>query len=183
MKDQFRDYFISLYQGIPTEVYEGLISFLCIGIVGLFVIVGWKKGWRKVAGLILAEYVFLIYCSTIIYRTVAERFVGYCFTPFWSYSAIVKGREDLLAENIMNVVVFVPVGLLLSCVSHQLKWWMILLIGLGISVSIETLQYFFHKGFSEVDDVIHNTFGCAIGIMIVAMIKGIWLLQKRYLMS
>ena len=83
----------------------------------------------------------------------------------------------------MNVVFFVPVGLLLSCVSRRLKWWMVLLSGFGISISVEALQYIFHKGFSEVDAVIHNTLGCAIGILIVAIIKGIWLLQKRYLTS
>ena len=45
----------------------------------------------------------------------------------------------------MNVVVLVPVGLLLSCVSYRLKWWLVLLIGFSISVSIEALQFFFIK--------------------------------------
>lgn len=100
--------------------------------------------------------------------------MGYNFSPFWSYRAIENGKNDLLSENIMNVVVFIPVGLLLSCVSRRLKWWMGLLIGFGISLSIEFLQYVLKRGFSEFDDVIHNTIGCLIGIMLVALTKGIW---------
>jgi len=174
MKDLFRLYFIRLYQDIPTEVYEGILSLFCIGTVGLFIIFGWKRAWRKDSGLLLVEYVILIYCSTVVFREYSEN-VGHDFSPFWSYRAIGNGRDDLLAENLMNVVVFVPVGLLLSCVSHRLKWRMVLLIGLGISLSIEALQYFYHKGFSEFDDVFHNTLGCAIGIIIVVVIKRIWL--------
>ena len=92
----------------------------------------------------------------------------------------------------MNVVVFVPIGILVGIVTLQKKkekgGWKIglaLTLGVGfcISVSIEALQYFFKRGFSEFDDVFHNTLGCLIGFMIAAMIKGIWLLQKKYLMN
>ena len=37
----------------------------------------------------------------------------------------------------------------------------------GISVTIESLQFFFMRGFSEVDDVMHNTIGCIAGYMLV----------------
>ena len=182
MRELFVRYIIDLYQDVPTSVYEGLLSVFCLGTVVLIAIKGFSKGIKFSAGLLAVEYVILIYCATVVFREYSEN-VGHNFSPFWSYEAIGNGRNDLLAENIMNVVVFLPVGLLLSSVLRRLKWWMVLLIGFGISVSIEALQYIFHKGFSEFDDVFHNTLGCAIGIMIVAIIKGIWLLQKRYLMN
>lgn len=172
MRELFVKYIIDLYHDVPTSVYEGLLSVFCLGSVVLIALKGFSKGLKFSAAMLAIEYVILIYCATIIFREYSEN-VGYDFVPFWSYEAIENGRNDLIAENIMNVVVFVPVGLLLSCVSHRLKWWMVLLIGLGISLSIEALQYFFHKGFSEFDDIFHNTLGCAIGIMIVAVIKGI----------
>ena len=37
------------------------------------------------------------------------------------------------------------------------------MIGICLSVGIETLQFVFRKGFSEFDDVMHNTLGCLIG--------------------
>ena len=76
---------------------------------------------------------------------------------------LLNGREDLLAENIMNVVVFIPVGLLLSIAFKQVTWWKALLIGCCFSVTIEALQFFLMRGFSELDDVMHNTLGCLIG--------------------
>lgn len=182
MREQFVRYLIDLFRDVPTGVYIGMLSIFCLGTVVLIALKGYEKGWNLSAMLLAVEYVILIYCATVVFREYSEN-VGHDFMPFWSYEAIGNGRNDLLAENIMNVVVFVPVGLLLSCVSRRLKWWMVLLFGLGLSVSIEALQYIFHKGFSEFDDVFHNTLGCAIGIMIVAIIKGIWLLQKRYLMN
>lgn len=113
MKEEIRQYVVSLYHDVPTEVYEGLLSFLCLGVVVIIACYGLKRGWRKIAGLILAEYVFLIYCSTVIFRTVADG-DGHEFRPFWSYEAIQEGRAELIAENLMNVVVFIPIGALLG---------------------------------------------------------------------
>ena len=171
MKEQIAEYVISLYRDIPMAVYEGLLSVLCLGTVVIIACYGLKRGWRRIAGLVLVEYMFFIYCSTVIYRTVAERFVGYSFTPFWSYNAIKEGRTELLTENIMNVVAFVPVGILLGAGIKGLKCWNALLIGVCLSVSIEVLQFVFKKGFSELDDVMHNTLGCLIGYGIYALAR------------
>ena len=117
---------------------------------------------RYSVALLLIEYIFLIFCSTVFFRTTSE-LRKYDIHPFWSYKAIQDGREELLAENIMNVVVFIPVGLLLGIAFKQMTWWKALLIGCGISVTIESLQFLFKRGFSELDDVMHNTLGCLIG--------------------
>ena len=39
-----------------------------------------------------------------------------------------------------------------------------------MSMSIEALQFFFHKGVSEVDDIMHNTLGCVIGYGVFSLI-------------
>lgn len=168
MKELVADYIISLYHDIPWEVYEGLLSILCLGVVIIIACYGLKQGWRRIVGLVLVEYVFFVYCSTVIYRKGYES-AGYELSPFWSYTAIQEGRTELLTENIMNVVVFIPVGLLLCIAFKQMTWWKAILIGCGISVTIEALQFFFMRGFSELDDVMHNTLGCLIGW---CMVKG-----------
>ena len=178
MREQFRQYIINLYQDIPTEVYEGLLSVFCFGLVLLLGFCGIKKGLRYSSGLLLVEYVFLLFCSTVIYRTVGETRQN-DFHPFWSYKAIQEGREELLAENIMNVVVFVPVGLMLgSFLRVKGSWLFTLLIGCGISVTIEALQFFLMRGFSEVDDVMHNTLGCLIGFGFMIILRIIF--KTRY---
>ena len=167
MREQFRQYIINLYQDIPQEVYEGLLSVFCLGVVLFIAFKGVRIGLRWSSVLLLIEYVFLVFCSTVIFRPTGET-RQYDFHPFWSYS-----RPDLLVENIMNVIVFIPIGLLLGCAFKQTTWWKALLIGCSISVTIEALQFWFMKGFSEVDDVMHNTVGCIVGYILV---KGVWLM-------
>ena len=157
MREQFKLYIISLYQDIPQEIYEGLLSVFCLGIVLLVTWKGYKTGLRYSAALLLVEYIFLLFCSTVIFRTPCQA-RQYDFHPFWSYD-----KPDLLVENIMNVVVFMPVGLLIGAVIRQITWWKALLIGCSISITIEALQFYLLRGFSELDDVMHNTVGCLIG--------------------
>ena len=65
---------------------------------------------------------------------------------------------------IMNVVAFIPVGLLLGCAfGKRMKWWKVVLVGLAFSLLIETLQFVLKRGFAEVDDVMHNVVGCLMG--------------------
>lgn len=71
----------------------------------------------------------------------------------------------------MNVIVFISIGLLLGCAFKQMTWWKALLIGCSISVTIEALQFWFMKGFSEMDDVMHNTMGCLIGFGFYSLIE------------
>ena len=170
MQDEFKQYIISLYKDIPQEVYEGLLSVFCLGVVLFIAFKGVRTGFRWSSVLLLIEYIFLLFCSTVIFRPTGET-RQYDFHPFWSYD-----RPDLLVENIMNVIVFIPIGLLLGCAFKQTTWWKALLIGCSISITIEALQFWFMKGFSEVDDVMHNTIGCIAGYILVhglrLMVKG-----------
>lgn len=172
MQDEFKQYIISLYKDIPQEVYEGLLSVFCLGVVLFIAFKGVRTGFRWSSVLLLIEYIFLIFCSTVFFRTTSE-LRKYDIHPFWSYS-----RPDLLVENIMNVVVFIPVGLLLGIAFKQMTWWKALMIGCVISVTIEALQFFLMRGFSEVDDVMHNTLGCLLGYGIMTILRIIF--NTRY---
>ena len=178
MKDQILKYVESLYEDIPMAVYEGLLLVLCLGTVVIIACYRLKRGWRKVVGLILVGYVLVIYCSTVFFRTAADG-NGHEFRPFWSYEAIQDGRSELIAENLMNVVVFVPLGILLGFMFNGSRCTVMkgiliaLMIGMGISVSIEAMQYFFQRGFAETDDVMHNTLGCIVGYGIISLTRKI----------
>ena len=183
MKVQIAEYVISLYRDIPMAVYEGLLSVLCLGVVVIIACYGLKRGWRGIAGLLLTEYVVVILCSTVFFRPGTES-RKHIFTPFWSYNAIQEGKEELLVENIMNVMAFVPVGLLMGAGIKGLKWWHALYVGACLSVSIEILQFVFKKGFLEFDDVMHNTLGCMIGYGVYAVARyGFERISKRRLLA
>lgn len=156
------------------------MSVFCMGLVVFIAWKGLKTGLRYSATLLLVEYIFLLFCSTVFFRTTSE-LRKYDFQPFWSYKAIQDGREDLLTENIMNVVVFIPVGLLLSIAFKQVTWWKALLIGCCISITIESLLFWFMRGFSELDDVMHNTVGCIMGYIIYSILVRIFINTKLIL--
>ena len=63
----------------------------------------------------------------------------------------------------MNIVIFIPIGLLLRASFPTVKWWELLLMGCVLSLMIEFCQLTLHKGFCEFDDVMHNTLGCVMG--------------------
>lgn len=161
--EDFIRYWHLLWRDVPHNVLESLVVVFCIGTVTLLALKGLKSGWRYVSGLLLAEYVFLLYCSTVIFRS-ASSLREYDFIPFWSYRAYFSGEDrTLLAENIMNIAVFIPVGLLLGLTFRSMSWLHAILIGACLSVGIEVLQFAFVRGFAEFDDVMHNTLGCVMG--------------------
>ena len=111
MKADYLAYWHSLWNDIPIWVYEAGLLVLLAGLVICLLTYGIRKGFRYGLGLLLIEYVLLIYCSTVFFRDTCE--LQYDFMPFWSYRDYFNGVDRrLFAENIMNVVVFVPVGLL-----------------------------------------------------------------------
>lgn len=179
MKELFGKYLLGLYQHVPIEVKVSLLLFFFLGVVVILVYKREQCRWRFIAGLIFIEFVALLYCSMVIFRS---SYVNpkYNFLPFWSYTAIQEGRLDLIPENVMNIIVFIPVGFLLGMTFPGIKWWMVLLFGGGLSVSIELLQFIFKRGFSEVDDVIHNIVGCLIGYSLYKMCEYTVERYKRY---
>ena len=165
MKETFLEYIIRLYQNVPAIVYAGLAIVFLIGAVLMFVLYGRNQGSRYSCWILCVDYLALLFCSTVFFRKYSER-RGHDFQPFWSY-----GQNDLLYENIMNVVAFLPVGILLGFAFRSMTWWKVMLIGGCVSVLIETMQFLFKRGFSEVDDVMHNTVGSLIGYGVYSLVR------------
>lgn len=163
---------------IPVEYV--LISFLVLSVaivIGMLVMKG-SRAKRFVLGALLAEYYFLILCSTVICRaSVMERHVE--LMPFWNYPDIwnkVDYPADLI-EVLLNMALFVPIGFLLGGIGFKTK--KVLLMGICLSGIIEVSLFGFCKGLCETDDVIHNTLGAFLGYLgFLGILKG-----KRRLFS
>lgn len=160
----FNDYFSLLIDCVPHDVYIMLFVFYCIGAIYLIASKGLREGGRYSMALLLGGYIFLLFCSTVLCRDIN---LGgrYYYGPFMSYERIIKGVYDaiLIPQIIMNLVAFLPVGFLGGCVFRKNVFGRVLGIGIAVSLSIEIMQYLFQRGFSEFDDVFHNTLGAIIG--------------------
>ena len=71
-------------------------------------------------------------------------------------------------QNINNILVFIPFGVLFPVKN----WKALLLTVLLFSVAIEAAQYALNLGWCEIDDVICNVLGAAIGFGLWKLIKG-----------
>ena len=84
--------------------------------------------------------------------------------PFMG-SVIVNGRI-YISEIINNIVVFIPVGIYVCMLK---KDWPILKkisVGFFISLGIEILQFVLSIGATDITDLIGNTFGGIVGILV-----------------
>lgn len=76
-----------------------------------------------------------------------------------------------ISEIVYNALFFVPLGLYLSLLDITKKAWQGILVGALISIAFEALQYAFGIGASDITDVLMNTFGTAVGILIGTRLK------------
>ncbi len=128
-----------------------------------------KRRWKGILWVI-----FLLYIGVLLRITVFR-------SSFGSYPLCSHGQIELvpfvgliqifhnsvgmfLYLFVGNLVWFVPLGVLLPVLTKARN--ATILCGLGLSLYIEVSQYVFGTGVSEVEDLILNTAGTAVGYLI-----------------
>ena len=118
----------------------------------------------------LFGYLLLILSETVLIRSSGK--LRYELVPFWSWRYVFEkwplthSRKQILEQILLNIVMFIPIGLLLGR-----KGWKAIPISTIISGAIELVQLISHRGLFEFDDIIHNTIGAAIGFGIVCLYR------------
>ncbi|MUT68303.1 VanZ family protein [Paenibacillus sp. NEAU-GSW1] len=91
----------------------------------------------------------------------------YNFVPFQQIAPIV--RDPSLYGFIQvfgNIGLFVPFGIFIGCMIRGISITAAVLLAFGLSLLLECSQLVFYIGAFDVDDLILNTLGGAIGIVI-----------------
>lgn len=101
-------------------------------------------------------YVYFILIQTIIGRSVQAEpiFQGL----FWEI------QNGMWLDIRLNILLFVPLGFLIG-------GWKGVLCGFVLSCGIELTQFVYQLGFCELDDVLNNTIGSAIGVGLNVVIR------------
>lgn len=126
---------------------------------------------RVIAVCFTILYLCLVYTSTVLSRSAGEE-MKFKLTPFWSYAQWRQGNEIFLQYIILNLLLLLPVGVSLSCIWGDKK--KVLLAGFGFSCFVEISQLLSRRGLMETDDVIHNTMGVFLGILLHFTAVKIW---------
>jgi glycopeptide antibiotics resistance protein len=89
--------------------------------------------------------------------------------PFNDYF-IANGRVDV-AEIVMNVAIFVPLGVYVAILLKQWNSRQSILFCLSISLMIEGLQFILKLGAFDITDLITNTLGGFIGLILFKILE------------
>lgn len=121
--------------------------------------------WKFGNAMIFMGIFMIVVCLTIYTRSGGDSEV--ILIPFHSFVEA-KTQPEMYRSMLMNVFLFFPIGLSLPNILPE-KWKHPALIAIGFacifSFCVEFLQYYYHLGRAEIDDVLCNTFGCAIGTL------------------
>lgn len=122
------------------------------------------------------EYLFLILCVAVFCRPTTGVH-KYSVIPFKNYVTLFTTTKSylpglIIEEILMNIVMFIPVGILVAIYSKGKSASIKnpLLVGFLVSCLIEILQLLFCKGCCETNDIIHNTIGCVLGYAIYILV-------------
>ena len=115
-------------------------------------------------------YVAAISCAVVFFRPVVGG--AYQLDPFVEWRNLFDALmyKDRYAagywavEIVINLLMLLPVGVLLPLAAgRRVLVWFGLLLGLGISLVIETLQLVTDVGLFHTADMLHNALGCGAG--------------------
>lgn len=176
------DIVTTLYNVSNEKIFFILLIFSLVFSIGkrLFMM---KKCYNCMIVAFLFLYVIFIFYITLFSRLNTESAGDYSLIPFHSYYLAAHGMKELLKESILNILFFYPLGYLFGSLNIDKinsRRWMIIPISCALSFIIELSQYIFKLGYAEVDDVIHNTLGCAIGLLMCILFEKLFkIIQKQ----
>ena len=74
------------------------------------------------------------------------------------------------SQNLLNILLFVPIGCLVGLATKKYKLVYAVLVGLFVSETIECSQLIWKKGTFDVNDLMNNTIGALVGGVIAVAI-------------
>lgn len=161
-------------------IYEPIwkIVLICVGLDVLWIIMNIvTKNHRKIRKIIniilLVLTLIMVFWITLLSRHPGVR--DYCIKPFILLQQA-KDQPTIYRSVMMNIFLFIPIGISVPGIVSQKGWYRNLMVVLGclaVSSFVEIMQFLYCLGRAEVDDVIANTLGALIGVTLYYVNKGI----------
>ena len=131
-----------------------------------------------VAAILLSLYIVVLLYFTVIGRYSHKEY-DYQIHIFYSYRFLLEQFDSQsIRQFVINLVMLVPVGFLLSTIIKMKdKYAIVLVLCLLFTLFIESMQLLTKCGSFEVDDIISNMIGAVIGILIYALIH--WITHQK----
>ena len=137
--------------------------------------------WRSsVSALLLVGYLAVLLYATLFRYTSG----GWSEANFHLFRAWREAWNSfslqLWLNVLLNIALFVPLGVLLPLLGRPFRRWYIALpAGFMVSLAIEAIQYLAGRGMFDVDDLVCNTLGCGLGYCIVMILWRVLVRRER----
>ena len=122
---------------------------------------------KIVFGLYIFFLLYFLIFSEIYGRSGVMQDYHYNITPFQEIERFWKYREQLGLMSYINlfgnILIFVPFGFMEPLTSKKRSFWATLIDGCLVSLSVEIFQFITKVGRFDVDDLMLNTTGVALG--------------------
>lgn len=169
----FNDILTAFIQYVPYSITAGVIAITAV-FVSLLIIteekakILWDVYKAKITLLFLAfVYLFGVVAVTFLCREPGTR-EGMDLRLFSTFSR--QWTEN--AFPIENIILFIPLGLLLPFLYKKFSHFVpCILFGTLISLTIEVSQLLTKRGYFQIDDILTNMVGCAIGFGLNALLR------------
>lgn len=103
------------------------------------------------------------------------------FVPFKTISLYLHGHQGgviTLGNLLGNIIPFIPIGVLLPLLFRSISWKGVLAAAIAFSFSIEILQFLMQLGSFDVDDILLNTVGVMLGLLLFVLVVK-WMLHQQ----
>ena len=115
--------------------------------------------------ILILAYVYFILTKTVIGRPVLPEpiFKGL----FWEV------QQGYWKDIRLNILLFIPLGFLIG-------GWKGLAAGIVLSCGIEAVQYYARLGLCQMDDIMNNSIGTGIGVLLHTLLMSrIWMIRRN----
>lgn len=120
----------------------------------------------------LTTVLLVIYLVAICWILLFKLGVRFSYMEKRNVNLTPFSRSSILSSaNIMNVVVFIPLGVYAGILFQRWIWGKKLLLFFLLSLIVEGLQYILRIGAFDVTDIITNTLGGIIGLILYKAIE------------
>lgn len=159
--------------GFLAKALIPALAIYAIVIMGMFLIK--KKKIIEKRKFFIREFLFIVY---IIMVADITGLIGtkWSFCEYGVQYNLTLFDQDTQAMMAMNVLMFIPLGIFLPWIFYRGKgnFLRTVLTGFMVSLSIELIQMYFVGRLGDVDDLLFNTLGAAMGYMIYLLAAGIY---------
>lgn len=166
-------------QDLDTVVFE-MIGMFFVWTALMLVLKGKARRIVSICAAVLS--IVLILMMTVYKRSSADT-ARISLIPFISFFNALE-EVEIYRSMLMNVCLFLPLGLCLPfALSYKTRHNLIYtaLSTLILSVFVESMQYIFHMGLCETDDVIMNVLGALTGILSFVICKRIESFKAKHI--